>query len=126
MRALAFEADPSRAARARDNAAALGMDRLRVIEGRVPCTLAGEPIPDAVVIGGGLSEALLVWLWQHLPSGTRLVANAVTLESEALLAHWQRDKGGDLLRIGLARAAPIGTRRGWRSTYPIVQWSVTL
>ncbi|MDY7526124.1 precorrin-6y C5,15-methyltransferase (decarboxylating) subunit CbiE [Sphingomonas sp. 10B4] len=126
MRALAFEADPSRAARARDNAAALGMDRLRIVDGRVPDTLAGEPIPDAVVIGGGLSEALLVWLWQHLPSGTRLVANAVTLESEALLSQSQRDKGGDLLRIELARAAPIGTRRGWRSNYPIVQWSVAL
>lgn len=126
MRALAFEADPTRAARARDNAAALGMDRLRVIEGRAPEMLIDQPIADAVVIGGGLSEALLLWLWQHLPAGTRLVANAVTLESEALLAQWQRDKGGDLLRIELARAAPIGTRRGWRSNYPIVQWSVTL
>ena len=126
MRTLAFEADPTRAARARANAAALGVDRLEVIEGRAPDILVDHLKPDAIFIGGGLSEALLSWLWQQLPAGTRLVANAVTLESEALLAQWQRDKGGDLMRIELADAAPIGTRRGWRSHYPIVQWSVTL
>ena len=126
MRALAFEADPTRAARARANAAALGVDRLEVIEGRAPDILVDRLKPDAIFIGGGLSEALLAWLWTHLPAGPRLVANAVTLESEALLGEWQRDKGGDLMRIELADAAPIGTRRGWRSHYPIVQWSVTL
>lgn len=126
MRALAFEADPTRAARARANAAALGVDRLEVIEGRAPDILSDRLKPDAIFIGGGLSEALLTWLWTHLPTRIRLVANVVTLESEALLVQWQRDKGGDLMRIELADAAPIGTRRGWRAHYPIVQWSVTL
>jgi precorrin-6Y C5,15-methyltransferase (decarboxylating) len=124
-RALAFEADPQRAARARANAMALGVDRLDVIEGYAPAVLAGHNAPDAVFVGGGLSQALLETLWQ-LPVGTRLVANAVTLESEALLAQWHHDKGGDLLRIDLSEAAPLGTRRGWRASYPIVQWSVTL
>lgn len=124
--AIAFEADPVRAARARDNAAALGVDRLRVIDARAPDGLAGQPAPDAVFIGGGLSDTLLDWLCAQLAPGTRIVANAVTLESEAVLAAWQRAKGGDLLRIELADAAPIGTRRGWRAHYPIVQWSVRL
>ncbi|RZF65958.1 precorrin-6y C5,15-methyltransferase (decarboxylating) subunit CbiE [Sphingomonas populi] len=124
--ALAFEADATRAARARDNAAALGVDRLHVIEGRAPDVLGGQRLPNAVFVGGGLSDALLEWLRTTLPHGTRLVANAVTLESEALLARWHGDMGGELMRIELADAAPIGTRRGWRSQYPIVQWSVTL
>jgi len=124
--ALAFEADATRAARARDNAAALGVDRLRVVEGRAPDVLGGQPLPNAVFVGGGLSDALLEWLRTTLPHGTRLVANAVTLESEALLVRWHGDMGGELMRIELADAAPIGTRRGWRSQYPIVQWSVTL
>lgn len=124
--AIAFEADPARAARARGNAAALGVDRLRVIDARAPDGLAGQPAPDAVFIGGGLSDALLDWLCAQLAPGTRIVANAVTLESEAVLAAWQRARGGDLLRIELADAAPIGTRRGWRAHYPIVQWSVRL
>ncbi|MEH3100895.1 precorrin-6y C5,15-methyltransferase (decarboxylating) subunit CbiE [Sphingomonas adhaesiva] len=125
-RALAFEADPVRAARARSNAASLGVERLRVIDGRAPDALAGHPPPDAIFIGGGLSDALLRWLWQHLPAGTRLVANAVTLESEALAMQWQAAKGGDLLRIDLSTVTPIGTRRGWRAHFPVVQWSVTL
>ncbi|MET3826243.1 precorrin-6Y C5,15-methyltransferase (decarboxylating) [Sphingomonas sp. PvP055] len=124
--AVAFEADPVRAARARGNAAALGVDRLAVVVGRAPDGLGGYPFPDAVFVGGGLSEDLLDWLFRTLPPGTRLVANAVTLESEALLARWQGDKGGDLLRIELSDVAPIGTRRGWRAHYPIVQWSVRL
>jgi precorrin-6Y C5,15-methyltransferase (decarboxylating) len=124
--AIALEADPARAARARTNAAALGADRLRVIEGRAPDCLPEGPTPDAVFIGGGLSQALLEALWVRLPRGTRLVANAVTLESEAVLAQWHGARGGTLLRIELADAAPIGNRHGWKSRYPVVQWSVTL
>jgi precorrin-6B C5,15-methyltransferase / cobalt-precorrin-6B C5,C15-methyltransferase len=119
--ATAFEADPIRAARARANALALGVDRLHVIEGRAPDVLSG-PAPDAVFIGGGLSEALLTHLWDILPAGVRVVANAVTLESEATLAHWHASAGGSLLRVDLAEAAPLGRLRGWRAAYPIVQW----
>lgn len=124
--ALAFEADPTRAARARSNAEALGVERLQVIEGHAPAVLANQPLPDAVFVGGGLSADLLEDLCGRLRSGARLVANAVTLESEALLAQWHAAKGGDLLRVEMAEAAPLGTRRGWRAHYPIVQWSVTL
>ncbi|WP_440590966.1 precorrin-6y C5,15-methyltransferase (decarboxylating) subunit CbiE [Sphingobium indicum] len=125
-RACAIEADPVRADRARANAAALGVDRLGVVVGRAPDALPPGPLPDAVFIGGGLSEALLDTLWARLPAGTRLVANAVTLESEALLARWHGQTDGSLLRIELADAAPLGNRYGWRARYPVVQWSVTL
>ncbi|MGU3391234.1 precorrin-6y C5,15-methyltransferase (decarboxylating) subunit CbiE [Sphingomonas sp. M1A8_2b] len=124
--AIAFEADPVRADRARGNAAALGVDRLRVIDGSAPDSLEGLPSPDAVFVGGGLSQTLLERLWAMLDAGTRLVANAVTLESEILLTQWHAAKGGTLQRIELAEAAPLGTRRGWRAQYPVVQWSVVL
>jgi precorrin-6Y C5,15-methyltransferase (decarboxylating) len=124
--ALAFEADPVRAARARANAAALGVERLTVIEGKAPAILEGRTRPEAIFIGGGLSDALLESICA-LPGGpSRLVANAVTLESEALLCQWHARKGGSLLRIELAEAVPLGSRRGWRAAYPLVQWSVTL
>ena len=126
MQAVAFEADALRAARAGGNATALGVDRLQVLEGRVPGVLEGHTLPDAVFIGGGLSEDLLAWLWAALPAGTRIVAHAVTLESEALLASWHGEKGGDLLRVELADAVAIGARRGWRARYPVVQWRVSL
>lgn len=125
-RACAVEADPARAERARRNARALGVDRLDVILGRSPEVLPDGPMPQAVFIGGGLSQDLLEQLDARLPAGTRLVANAVTLESEALLAHWHERRGGNLLRIELADAVPLGSRHGWRSRYPLVQWSVTL
>ncbi|TBW50376.1 precorrin-6y C5,15-methyltransferase (decarboxylating) subunit CbiE [Marinobacter halodurans] len=124
--AIAFERSAERAARARRNAEALGVDWLDVVEGAVPAVLADQPLPDAVFIGGGLSDVLLESLWQTLPPGTRLVANAVTLESENLLAQWQQSQGGDLLRLELSHAGPIGTRRGWKASYPIVQWRVIL
>lgn len=123
-RAIGFEGDSGRAARARENARRLGVDRLEIVEGRAPEVLAGQPLPDAVFIGGGLSEALLAALFDLLPGGARLVAHAVTLESEALLAQWQAQRGGSLLRIELAEAGPLGNRRGWKSAYPVVQWSV--
>lgn len=124
-RAIALEADPVRAARIRTNAAGLGVDRIHVMTGRAP-ELLPQGVPDAIFIGGGLSDALLEALWARSPIGTRLVAHAVTLESEALLAHWHGARGGQLLRIELAQAAPIGSRRGWRASYPLVQWCVTL
>lgn len=124
--AVAFESDAARAARARGNAAALGVERLRVVEGCAPAVLSGQPAPDVVFIGGGLSAALLETLWGTLPPGTRLVANAVTLESETLLAQWHAVRGGSLLRIDVAEAAPLGMRRAWRASYPIVQWSAVL
>ncbi|MEJ5976373.1 precorrin-6y C5,15-methyltransferase (decarboxylating) subunit CbiE [Novosphingobium sp. PS1R-30] len=125
-RACAVEADPVRADRARANALALGVDRLEVLHGIAPEVLPEGPPPQAVFVGGGLSQGLLESLETRLPFGTRLVANAVTLESEVLLALWHERRGGSLLRIELADAAPLGGRRGWRSRYPVVQWSVTL
>lgn len=123
-RAIAIEGDAARADRARANAARLGVDRLAVLTGSAPEVLP-EGMPDAVFIGGGLSQHLLEALWARLPSGIRVVANAVTLESEALLTQWQGTAGGSLLRIELADAVPLGSRHGWRARYPVVQWSVT-
>ncbi len=123
--AIAFDTSAERTARAQSNASALGVDWLQVVHGRVPEALEGQAVPDAVFIGGGLSQALLETLWSCLPEGVRIVANAVTLESETLLVHWQHQKGGDLLRLEVSTAGAIGPRRGWQANYPIVQWRVT-
>ncbi|TVQ57520.1 MAG: precorrin-6y C5,15-methyltransferase (decarboxylating) subunit CbiE [Rhodobacteraceae bacterium] len=123
--AISIEARPDRAARIRVNADRLGVDRLQVVEGAAPEALRGLPPPAAVFVGGGLSAEMLAAL-EALAPGARLVANAVTLESEALLAAAQARLGGALLRIELAEAAPLGGKRGWRPARPVVQWSVTL
>ena len=125
LTATSIEPRADRAARILTNATCLGLDHLQVVEGTAPEALAGLNAPDVVFIGGGLSDALLTQL-TTLPKGTRLVANAVTLETEALLTAAHATHGGTLLRIELSQAAPLGPRTGWKASYPIVQWSVTL
>ena len=122
----AIEADPTRAARARTNAEAFGLShRFHLTEGRAPQGLATLPRPDAVFIGGGASDPMLTALWSLIPEGTRLVANAVTLENEVLLTHWAAQHGGTLLKVELSQAEPLGSKRAWQPQRPIVQWSVT-
>ncbi|MFF1699409.1 precorrin-6y C5,15-methyltransferase (decarboxylating) subunit CbiE [Streptomyces sp. NPDC058257] len=124
-RAVTVERDPARARRIERNAAHLGVPALRVITGRAPDSLAELPTPDAVFIGGGLTApGLLDACWEALPVGGRLVANTVTLESEALLAERYRRHGGDLVRLAVAHAVPVGGFTGWRQAMPVTQWSV--
>ena len=125
VQATCIETVPERAARIMQNAARLGQDRLRVVTGRAPDALHCLDKPDVVFVGGGLSAELLTYLSKHVP-GTRIVANAVTLEAEALLSDAQQRYGGELMRIEIANAAPLGAKRGWRAAYPIVQWSGTI
>jgi len=82
------------------------------------------PTPDAVFVGGGASEALIQALWQRMPPSCRLVINAVTLETEAMLIDHHARFGGALMRIDLATVGQLGTHRGWQPTRPIVQWTV--
>ena len=124
-RVVALDADVVRAARARRNAAGFGLaHRHQVVEARAPEGLEGLPVPDAVFVGGGANEALLARLWEAMPAGCRLVLNAVTIETEALVLDWSGRHGGDLLKIELSEPAAIGRKRGWRAALPILQWSV--
>lgn len=125
-RVEALEADPVRAERARGNVAAFGLaHRHRLIEARAPEGLEGLSAPDAVFVGGGASETVLSRLWEVMPKGARLVMNAVTIETEALVLDWSARHGGELLKIDLAEPVAIGRKRAWRAALPILQWSVT-
>lgn len=124
-RVEALEADPARAARARGNVASFGLGhRHRLTEASAPEGLSDLPAPDAVFVGGGASETVLTALWDLTPPGTRLVMNAVTLETEALVLDWSARHGGHLLKIELSETAPLGRKRAWRAALPILQWSV--
>lgn len=123
-RAVSVERDVARAARIDRNAGALGVPALRVVQGAAPAALTGLPTPDAVFIGGGLTAPGLVdACWEALPPGGRIVANTVTLESEALLTQWYRRHGGELVRLAVAHAVPVGGFTGWRQAMPVTQWS---
>ncbi len=123
---IAIEPRASRCDNITENARRFGLaGRMRCVQGTAPDALADLPLPAAVFLGGGASEDVLQAIWRRITPGTRLVANAVALETQALLIRWHGMHGGQLLRIDLAQAAPLGTMQGWHPSRPQLQWSVT-
>jgi len=123
MRAIGIEASADRADRAARNAAALGVPELEIVQGAAPQALAGLARPDAVFIGGGLMDGgVFETVWDALKPHGRLVANAVTIESEARLIDLFQRFGGDLVRLQVARVDKVGTAFGWRPAMPVTQW----
>ena len=123
LSAIAVEADPIRGARIADNAALMGVPGLTIRVGRAPQVLEKIEKPDAIFIGGGgTEEGVVDAAIDALRPGGRLVANAVTLEMEALLALLHQQMGGSLTRIQIARAEPLGSMSGWRPAMPVTQW----
>jgi precorrin-6Y C5,15-methyltransferase (decarboxylating) len=133
-RAIAFEQDETRRQRIIANAAAHGADV--DVQGAAPAAFGGAvlgsggvdgiPWPSAVFVGGGLTqESLLSACLERLPAGGRLVANAVTAESEAVLVQHYSQIGGTLRRYQHYRGEPVGSFTGWRPAMPVTQWAVT-
>jgi precorrin-6Y C5,15-methyltransferase (decarboxylating) len=133
-RAVAFERDEQRRRRIAENALAHGA--IVDVRGEAPAAfdeavlssggVDGAPRPSAIFIGGGLTQpGLLEVCYERLPTGARLVANAVTAESEAVLVQWYSRFGGELRRFQHYRGEPVGGFTGWRPAMPVTQWSVT-
>lgn len=119
-RALAIEADEGRQLLIEHNRDALGVPGLQLIRGSAPQALVGLERPDAVFIGGGVTrEGVLDACWAALKPGGRLIANAVTLQSEMTLMAWREQRGGELTRIHIAQAQPLGDFDTWRQALPI-------
>jgi precorrin-6Y C5,15-methyltransferase (decarboxylating) len=125
-RAIGIEQRPDRAERARRNALALGTPSVRIVSGVAPMALVGLPRPDAVFLGGGLQKAgLFDTAWASLRAGGRMVANAVTVESQTLLLDCYRAHGGTLTRLSIERLDALGGHHVFRPAMVIVQWAVT-
>lgn len=119
-RALAIEADAGRQQLIEHNRDTLGVPGLQLIRGSAPQALAGLERPDAIFIGGGVTrDGVLATCWERLKPGGRLVANAVTLQSEMTLMDWRQRHGGELTRIHVAQAQPLGEFDTWRQALPI-------
>ncbi|UOK38101.1 precorrin-6y C5,15-methyltransferase (decarboxylating) subunit CbiE [Pseudomonas palleroniana] len=119
-RALAIEADEGRQGLIEHNRDALGVPGLQLVRGKAPEALRGLEAPDAIFIGGGVTrDGVLETCWQQLRPGGRLVANAVTLQSEMTLMNWRAQHGGELTRVHVAQAQPLGEFDTWRQALPI-------
>ncbi|WP_156687869.1 precorrin-6y C5,15-methyltransferase (decarboxylating) subunit CbiE [Mycobacterium sp. Marseille-P9652] len=122
--AVAFERDERRRANITTNAAAFGVGI--DVRGAAPDAFDGADAPSAIFIGGGLTQlGLLDACLEHLPKGSRLVANVVTAESEAVLAQYHSKHGGQLHRFQHYQGEPLGGFTGWRPQYPVTQWVLT-
>ena len=126
-RAIGFERNAQRAARAASNAKALGVPQLVVLEGEAPEVLEGLDPPDAIFIGGGAGmPGMIAHCWSLLKPGGRLAINAISLETESLLLAAHKQYGGALTRIAIERADPVSANMtGWRPAMTVTQWSVT-
>jgi precorrin-6Y C5,15-methyltransferase (decarboxylating) len=123
-RAIAVERDVARAARIARNAASLGVPDLKIVQGAAPAALAGLASPDAIFIGGGgTGDGVIDAAWNALPSDGRLVANGVSIETQAELARQFKTRGGRLISLQVAEASPIGSFHGMRPAMPVTQWS---
>ncbi|AIZ35436.1 bifunctional cobalt-precorrin-7 (C(5))-methyltransferase/cobalt-precorrin-6B (C(15))-methyltransferase [Pseudomonas parafulva] len=119
-RALAIEADEGRQGFIEFNRDQLGVPGLQLIRGKAPQALTELERPDAIFIGGGVTgEGVLPVCWERLRPGGRLVANAVTLQSELALAQFREAHGGELTRLHVAQAQALGSFDTWRQALPI-------
>jgi precorrin-6Y C5,15-methyltransferase (decarboxylating) len=120
--AIAVERSAARVALMARNAALLGVPRLEIVTGDAPAALAELAPPDAIFVGGGLGHGtLLDGLWGALRPGGRLAANVVTIEGERVLLDWRSRHGGQLTRLAVSRAEPLGGYLGWRALAPVTQ-----
>ena len=123
-RAIAIEVRPDRAARITRNALAFGLTELMVIEDEAPDALKDLPQPDAIFIGGGGTDPRVIdQALAALKPGGHLVVNAVTIETQADLMQRHVANGGNLIKIDIARADPVGPYHGWRASMPVIQWT---
>ncbi|WP_223475430.1 precorrin-6y C5,15-methyltransferase (decarboxylating) subunit CbiE [Oricola indica] len=122
-RAIGIEPQEKRRAMAEENALRLGAPKLKLVEGTAPDALAGLPAPDAVFIGGGISRETIAACIDALKPHGRLVAHAVTLESEAVLLSAFEELGGELQRVAVETAEPVGPFKGWKPSMAVVQWA---
>lgn len=124
-KAIAIESQQSRRDMMAENALMLGAPALEIVAGTAPEALADLVQPDAIFIGGGISNAgVFEAAWTALKPHGRLVANAVTVEGEARLFALQAAHGGALSRLQISRAEPVGRFLGWKPLMPVTIWSV--
>ena len=122
--AIAFERNEQRRDRIRRNAVAFGVTV--EVRGAAPDAFEGAADPSVIFLGGGATQpGLLDACFDRLPGNGRLVANAVTAESEAVLVQWYSSVGGELWRYQHYVGEPLGKFTGWRPAMPVTQWAVT-
>jgi len=123
--AIGIEPESRRREMAKGNAIRLGVPKLDLVDGKAPDALKDLPQPDAIFIGGGLAhEGVFEAAFSALRPNGRLVANAVTLESEAKLIGLHEKHGGHLERISVGEATAVGRYNAIKPYMTVTQWTL--
>ena len=125
-KAVCFETNEQRRARIFSNARTLGVAHRLAVQGAAPEAFGSVPVnPDAIFIGGGLTQpGVFDNAWQRLTPGGRLVANAVTVESAALLWQLRETYGGHITEFRISTEKPVGSFTTLSPALPVTQWVV--
>lgn len=125
-KAVCFESHEQRRARIITNARNLGVAHRLAVQGPAPEAFGSVPVnPDAIFIGGGLTQpGVFDNAWQRLKPGGRLVANAVTVESAALLWQLRQIFGGQIAEFRISTERPVGSFTALQPALPVAQWVV--
>ncbi|MEM9603809.1 MAG: precorrin-6y C5,15-methyltransferase (decarboxylating) subunit CbiE [Pseudomonadota bacterium] len=137
--ACAVERNPARVGMLEHNRVALGTPQLAVYASDTADVIDRLPPPSAIFVGGGLTQwrgdggtddtaralALIARCIEALPVGGRLVANAVTLASEAALVAAQARHGGDLERLMVSTSQAVGRYTALQPSMAVLQWCWT-
>jgi precorrin-6Y C5,15-methyltransferase (decarboxylating) len=97
--------------------------RLELVTGDALPALDALTAPDAIFIGGGGEPALIDKAYAALKPGGRIVANAITLETERAVLAAQSRFGGTLTRLSIERLDAVGGRQAFRPAMTVTQWS---
>lgn len=127
LQAVAVERQAERAHRITENASAFGLsDRLDVVITSAEEAIVSLPRPDAVFFGGGIDLPVIERARAALRPGGRLVAHAVTIETERALFDAVARWGGELTRIAVEHAEPIGGFTGFKPARTVTCWGLTV
>lgn len=130
-----FDTDANAQAYQLENAQNFGLPNLMMsCRNAMPLSSDGlvVPRPDALFLGGGIDQDVIRAAMEHLKAGGRLVAHAVTIESEVHLMTAFEQYGGSLTRISIARSEAIKKQtdansghefHGFKPAMTVTQWA---
>lgn len=126
-KAVCFEINERRRQRILKNARYLGVANRLAVQAGAPENYSSVPVnPDVVFIGGGLTtDGVFADAWDRLKVGGRLVANAVTIESEQRLWKLHNTYGGEVYRFDISHVHTVGAFHSFKPSLPVTQWVVT-
>ena len=121
---FAVEKEPDALALIKENIKLFGVTNITVCPGTAPVALAGLAAPDRVFVGGsgGSLREILTYVHERMPTGGRVVVNAVVLETLGTAVETLQQLAFtdiDITQVSIAKTAEIGRVHMFKSHNPV-------